>query len=84
MRTKITRLVPHAIMPLGNFRSLPTEMSSAAPVHSVIEPRPIIHSTRLSSTAEFGVKPLPLRSEFILAPKSPLEVLADQAAPQSE
>lgn len=68
MRTRFLRIVPFPAMPLGNFRSLPTEVGTAAPIIPVAGPRPLIHPQEMSLTVAVGSPPLEPLNGSTLAP----------------
>lgn len=51
MKPKIYRMVPVHLMPAGNVRSVPTEISTTAPLGAYRHPRPMEHPQRMSTTS---------------------------------
>ena len=79
MKTKFFRIVPLTSMPLGNFRSLPAEIGTAAPMRPVMESRPLVHPQQMSQTVEVGFPPLEPVNGSTLAEGRPPELLAAPA-----
>jgi hypothetical protein len=82
MRTKIIRIVPVIELPLGNFRSLPAQIGTAAPLDPVAPPRHLEYPQEMSIAApELAIPSMEPTNDSTLALGSGLESPADQAEP---
>jgi len=79
MKPRIFRMIQIVSMPLGNYRSLPTEMGSAAPMYPVKEPRPLEHPQDIVATVDVGMPPMEPLNGSTLATQCPPE--SEAAAP---
>ena len=73
MKTKFYRIVPITSMPLGDFRSIPAQVGTTAPMLPVAGARHLVHPQEMSLTAEVGFPPLEPANGSSLAPGCPLE-----------
>jgi len=73
MKPKIYRAVYKTIMPIGNYRSLPTEVGTAVPSSPVRDPRPLVHPAAVTTTVEIGVATMEPANDSILALEHPPE-----------
>ena len=82
MRTSILRIVPITIQPLGNFRSFPAQIGTAAPVDPVAPPRHLEYPQEMSIAApEIVIPSMEPTNDSTLALGSGPASPADQADP---
>ena len=79
MRPRYLRVVYTFAAPVGNSRSLPTEVGSAIPSVPVVSPRPMEHPQGMSTTVEVGIPPMEPGNGASLATECPPEQPADRA-----
>ena len=78
MRPKYLRVVSIPVRPVGNFRSLPTEIGSPVPGYPVLSPRPMEHPQEMTGTVDADVRPFEPTNDSSLVIKIPRELLSDQ------
>jgi hypothetical protein len=82
MSIKYIRIVPIMVFPLGNFRSLPAEVGTSAPLNPVRAPRHLEFPQEMSIAApDLIILPREPTNDSTLALGSPPELPADQAEP---
>ena len=68
MRTRILRIVPITIQPLGNFRSLPAEIGTSAPLNPVKPVRHLEFPQEMSLTVpDLAIPPMEPENDSPLA-----------------
>lgn len=83
MSIKYLRMPPFKILPLGDFRSIPAEISTSAPLDPVIPPRHLEYPQQMSlSTPELVIPSIEPTNDSPLALPNPLlDAEETEAAP---
>jgi hypothetical protein len=58
MKTRILRIVPISVMPIGNFRSIPAQIGVTSPPVPPAKAQHWVHPQEISGTAGSSVKAL--------------------------
>ena len=84
MRTLYLKTVRIPVLPVGNYRSLPTEIGSPDPdnYYPVLSPRPLEHPQRMTGTANTEIIPFEPTNDSSLVIKDPRELLPGQPEQQ--
>ena len=85
MPIKYIRVVPITVFPLGNFRSLPAQVGTSAPLNPVRPPRHFEYPQEMTITCpDLIIPPREPTNDSTLALGPPPESPADQAGGEGE
>lgn len=67
MKPKIIKIVPITVLPMGNFRSFPTEIGTACPLDPAKNPNPKEHPQQMSQAIDLRLYPMEPGNDSTLA-----------------
>lgn len=76
--------VSKPLLPLGNFSSHPTEISTACPIYPAKDPNAVEHPQNMNFSLDIGYKPMGPEYDSILAIEHPPESTFDLVVQEEE